>query len=107
MNRTQFACCILLGSAFVLAGLLLSHVGSHNMTPTAYADQVINQGAFTFLTVSTRTGEDSLFVLDNVNERLVILTSDVGRKKLEIVNSVDLTQVFSGDRERDRRGSRR
>lgn len=106
MNRTQLACYVLLASAFVLAGLLLSQLSSSRAASTAYADQVVNQGSFTFMTARTKDNEESLFVIDNAAARLLIVKTDFNRKRIRVTQSLDLARELTepSRREEDRRG---
>ena len=92
MNNTRLACYALIASAFVLAGLLAVSIG--RMESVANAELVIARDNFTLMTAQTRSGVESLFVLDNQNGRLYVYDTD---RKGEIVPgaSTDLGQVFS------------
>lgn len=105
MNRTQAACYSLIASMFVLAGLLIVHV-SGRLTPSAYADMVTSKESLTLLTASTRAGEEALFVLDSINEKLMIYRLDIGKKQLELASAADLRQLFQSGDEGRRRQSR-
>ena len=98
MNRIQLACCFLLCTAFVLAGLLMTRLGSN----TAYAEQVMSQGTIVLLTARTQSNEESLFVIDNTTARLLILKADANRDRMELMRMIDLDDLFSAPAERDR-----
>lgn len=95
MNRTHAACYSLIASMFVLAGLLIVNV-SGRLTPLAHADMVIGKESLTLLTASTRAGEEALFVLDSINEKLMIYRLDIAKKQLELAGAADLRQLFQG-----------
>ena len=94
MTRTETACYALIASAFILAGLLFVQV---SQTPNAAeASMVITRDNFTLLTARTRTGDESLFIINNNTSKLMIYNLDVGRKNLELASVTDLSRVFSG-----------
>jgi hypothetical protein len=93
MNRIQTACYSLIASAFILAGLLIVQL-SH--TPnTAEAAMVITRDNFTLLTAKTRSGEESLFIINNITNRLLIYSLDIGRNRMELAGGADLAELFS------------
>lgn len=94
MNRTRLACYSLLASAFVLAGILLVRLDTH-LTTAAFADQSVTSGDFTVMTARTKSDDEALFVLDNVHARLLIIKADVNRKRLRVVEAVDLQRQLS------------
>lgn len=105
MNRTQAACYSLIASMFVLAGLLIVNV-SGRLTPSAHADMIIGKESLTLLTASTRSGEEALFVLDSINEKLMIYRLDISKKQLELAGGADLRQLFQSGNEGRGRQSR-
>lgn len=78
IDHTRLACYALIASAFVLAGLLAVSLG--RMEPTADAELVIARDNFTLMTAQTRSGVESLFVLDNQSGRLYIYDLDRNRE---------------------------
>ena len=108
MNRTQLAGAALTASAMILAGLLIVQMQRHEPpTPYAVAEQVINTGAFSLMTAKTRDNEEALFMLDNLNEKLLIYRLDLGRKRLELAGSAEISEIFARlNRDRDDRQSR-
>ena len=92
----QIACTSLIASAFVLGGLLA--VSLQNHIPTAEATMVLNRDNYTMMTAQTKSDEEALFVIDSLNERLLIyVTTLTGtRGKLELLQSKDLSQLFTG-----------
>ena len=94
MTRIQLACSSLLASAFILGGFLLVKLEGH-ATSNVHADQVIKDRDFTFMTARTGSDEESLFVIDNINARLLILRSDVNRKRIELLDSTNLDRIFT------------
>lgn len=93
MNRTQTACFMLMASAFVLTGVLLVQVGNR-LTPEAHAEMVLKAGGISMMTAITREGEESLFLLDDASQRLLVYTSDPARKRLERQAVLDLGNAF-------------
>jgi hypothetical protein len=99
MNRTHLAICFLTASAFVLSGLLIVRLD----TNTARGELVSNHDSLTFLTARTKKDEEPLFVLDNINARLLILRTNYNRKRIVRAISLDLRKEFS---DRPQRGDR-
>ena len=95
MNRTRFACYSLLASAFVLAGILLVRLDTH-LTRVAFADQSVTSGDFTIMTARTKNDDEALFVLDNINARLLIIKTEVNRKRVRVVKTVNLQRELGG-----------
>jgi hypothetical protein len=95
MNRIQFACYCLIASAFVLGGLLL--VTAQQRLPTAEAALVVHRDTFTMLTSQARQGDDALFVLDSVNEKLLIYSIRLSgtRGRMSLVQVADLGSFFA------------
>lgn len=94
MTRIQLACYCLLGSAFVLAGLLLTRLDL-NFGNQAQAEMVIARENFTIMTAASRDGEESLYVLDNTTGRLMIYTLNVPRKQFVLAANEDIGRVFA------------
>ncbi|MBI1336002.1 MAG: hypothetical protein GC164_03465 [Phycisphaera sp.] len=92
MTRIETACCCLLASAFVLSGLLLASL-SGRLTPQAHAELVVNRDNFTILTARTSQNAESLFVLDNMSEKLLVYKTDIVRKQLKFADVIDLAQT--------------
>jgi len=98
MNRIQTACFALLASAFLLAGILIVRVDQKAAQNAALADQVISQPSFTMMTSRTRgegdQSEESLFILDNNSGALLVYTPNVGRKQLQWVRTIKMSELF-------------
>ena len=95
MTRTQLACYALIASACITGALLISQLPGINQE--ARAELLLNKDTLTMMTAQVRQGEDALFVIDSVNEKLLIYTTDIGQKKLEmVVPPVDLARMFGG-----------
>ena len=110
MNRIHTACWCLIASAIVLSGLLVTRL-TDSVTNDAEASLVIARDNFSLLTAKTRSGEESLFILDNRAGALLVYNLNVGRKQLELVNGLDLNAMFNesgggGGGDRDDRRSR-
>jgi hypothetical protein len=95
MNRIQFACYGLIASAFVLGGLLL--VTAQQRLATAEGALVVSRDTFTMLTSQARQGDDALFVLDSVNEKLLIYSIRLSgtRGRMQLVQVADLARLFA------------
>ena len=98
MSRIQFACYGLIGSAFVLAALLVVQMEGKRVLPEASADQVVARGALTIMTARTSAQDESLFVLDNVSQSLLIYQTKLAgnRGRIEFVDNISLKQLFAG-----------
>lgn len=94
MTRIEVACYSLIASAFVLAAVLMMTL-EPRLNSVAQADMVIARDNFTLMTAQTRSGEESLFVLDNSNDRLLVYNLNAGRKTLELVTNMALNDIFS------------
>ncbi len=70
MNRTTIACTALTISAMLLTGLLVMNLSNHSSV--AQAGMTTTKGDFTVLTTRTRAGAESLFVIDNQADMLVV-----------------------------------
>ncbi len=95
MNRIELACIALLASAMVLGGLVL-----HQLSKTesrADAALVIAKDDFIMMTAQSSRNEESLFVLDNRNENLLIYVVELRgtRGRMELKNYVDLKKLFA------------
>lgn len=93
MKPIAIACYSLIASAFVLAGLLIVQLDARM---EAQASMVIARDNFTVLTARTRNNEESLFVLDNAAQRLLIYRVDIGDESLQPVAIYDLQAIFTG-----------
>ena len=94
MTRIETACYALIASAFILTGLLIVQV-SH-MSNTAEANMVVTRDNFTLLTARTRSGDESLFIINNNTSKLMIYNLDVARKNMELASVTDLSRIFGG-----------
>ncbi|MEM1026709.1 MAG: hypothetical protein AAGJ38_01365 [Planctomycetota bacterium] len=88
------ACWCLIASAVVLSGLLIVRMND-SVTNEADAALVIARDNFSLLTARTRSGEESLFILDNRAGALLVYNLNVPRKRLELVKGLDLNRLFS------------
>ena len=95
MTHIQMACYALIASAFILAGLLLVQLQQQAMlTQQAQAEMVINRTNYTLMTTRTKTDEEALFVINNITNRLLIYTTNAGRRQINLVGNQDLLQLF-------------
>lgn len=90
---TRLACYFLIASAFILSGLLLTNSRDFFENP-ADAAMVIAKDDVTLMTAKTRNGEESLFVLDNRNERIFVYRVDVNRNEMNLVGLQNLAEIF-------------
>ena len=95
MTRINVACFCLLASAFALGGVLLVNL-STDLEPTAHADMVVTRDNFTFMTALTADGAESIFLLDNLNEKLLIYDPDLGRKEIKLGTVLPLSPGGGG-----------
>jgi len=93
MNRIETACYALIGSAFVLAGMLVYSLGAYQNQ--AHAELLIARDNFYVMTARTSGSEESLFVLDNGSGRLYVYVADVARNRIELAGGEDLRRLFS------------
>ncbi|MEM1097941.1 MAG: hypothetical protein AAGH92_04035 [Planctomycetota bacterium] len=91
---THIACWCLIASAVVLSGLLIVRMND-TVANEADAALVIARDNFSLLTARTRSGEESLFILDNRAGALLVYNLNVPRKRLELVEGLDLNRLFS------------
>lgn len=107
MKPIELACYCLLASAFMLGGLMVVHLAGR-MEQQAQAEMVIKADAFTAMTARTKSDEESLIVLNNINSRLLVYRLDVSRKELRLVANEDIARAFGLGRDKDNdRGGRR
>ncbi|MEQ9459648.1 MAG: hypothetical protein RIG82_01675 [Phycisphaeraceae bacterium] len=99
---TRLACYVLIASAFVLSGLLLSQSRGW-LENRAEAALLVNRDDITLMTAQTRNGEESLFVLDNRTERLFVYRLDVNRRQMAPAGVLSLPEMFSTPAEEPRR----
>lgn len=102
MDRTHIPRYCLLASALVLGGILVTAASLRGgWAQPASADMVVSKDTYTVLTAQTRAGEEAVFVLDSLNETLLIYTVRLaggkGRGRIELAQSVSLPQLFRGD----------
>ena len=88
MDRTKLACFGLLASAFVLAALLIVRLPA--VLPAAQAHMVDDKDRFSIMTAQTRAGQESLFVIDELNEKLMVYDLDSGRGGAGVAGSLQL-----------------
>lgn len=91
MNRIQLACLALTASAFVLAGLLLASLPNQH----ANAALVVSRDNITAMTARTQIDQDSVFIIENNSQRLLIYSLDLGRRRIELADAIDLNALFN------------
>ena len=95
MDRMKLACLCLTASAFVLAGLLVTRMP--NLVPKAQAAMIEDKSRFTMLTAQAKAGDEVLFVIDQLNEALLIYIIDpaAGRGGKQVLDKkLNLDQLF-------------
>ena len=98
MQRIWIARYCLLASAFVLGGLVLTAVHQRGgLEQSAHGDLVVAKDGLTLMTAQTRKDEEAVFVLDSVNEQLLIYTLDLKGTggRLELRQQRDLVKLFN------------
>mgnify|MGYP000310998200 CR=1 FL=1 len=95
MNQTQLTGFGLIASACALAAALFINLNDKSLLPSAEAEMVLSTPQnLTFLTTRTQVNEESLFVIDNFNHKLLIYALDPARKRLELSGAEDLKKMF-------------
>ena len=94
MKNLKMTCFALLGSACLLAAVLVVQLEDKQVLSQANAEMVINSQNMVFLTTRTQPAEEALFVLDNQSKRLLIYKLNLARKRLELAASEDLGKLF-------------
>jgi len=100
-QHTPKARYFLAASAFVLAGLLLMAIHLRGgFDRSADASLVVTSDTITLMTAKTRPKEEAVFVLDSVNEALLIYTLSLrgNQGRLELADRVNLADVFRARR---------
>lgn len=97
MDRTTLCRYSLTASAFVLSGLLLMAIFLRGgLDAPAQGDLIVSKDTFTVMTARTRQDEEAIFVLDSLEEQLLIygleLKGTGGRFKL--LGRQDLRELF-------------
>ncbi len=87
-----------MGSAFVLGALLVVQMENKHVLSTAQADQVVFKNNITAMTTRTSQSEESLFILDNSSQRLLVYQTVLqgARGQVNLVESIPLNQMFAG-----------
>jgi len=96
MNQTQLTGYGLIASACVLAAALAINLNDKDLLPSAHAEMVLSTPQnLNFLTTRTQANEECLFIIDNINHKLLIYKLDNNRKRLELSGSEDLQKMFN------------
>lgn len=85
----------LTASAVVLAGLLVSQIGSRPALPEAGASNLNQQAAYTFLTAAVADDEDALFVIDNLASVLLVYQLSNDNERMVLANGLQLDRMFA------------
>lgn len=94
MNKIHYACFALIASAFVLSGMIVMQL-SGRVVGEAYAGEAILRDNLTAVTAQSRDGEDALFVVDSISERLMVYRLEAARRRMELVAQANLADVFA------------
>jgi hypothetical protein len=95
MRRIELACYALMACALVLAGLLVTRWQERSLLPQAQAEMVVTRDNFTAMTARTRNNEESLFVLENNSQRLLIYSLNLVHNRIELAyDPIPLDQLF-------------
>ncbi len=98
MQSISIARYFLIASAFVLGGLLFTAVFHRGgLDQAARGDLLVAKDGLTLMTAKTRSDEEAVFVLDSVNEQLLIYTLDLRGTggRLELRSQTDLRVLFA------------
>jgi hypothetical protein len=97
LSRVQLACCVLAASAFVLSALLIASVAGRfaPLTQAAQADMVQTADDYVLMTALTRSNEESLFIIDNRQQKIMVYRTDVSRERLAPYIIEDIDAIFS------------
>ncbi len=97
MDRTTLCRYSLTASAFVLSGLLLMAIYFRGgLDAPAQGDLIVTKDTFTIMTARTRSDEEAVFVLDSLDEQLLIYTLDLKGTggRLNLLLRQDLRELF-------------
>ena len=97
MDRTSLCRYSLTASAFVLGGLLLFAVTLRGgLDTSARGDLIVSKDTFTLMTATTRPDEEAVFVLDSLEEQMLIYALDLKGTggRLKLIGRLDLRDVF-------------
>lgn len=97
LSRVQLAGCCLAASAFVLAAMLIASLAGRfaPLTQHARADMVQTADDYVLLTALTRSNEESLFVIDNRQQKILVYRTDVSRERMTPYIIEDIDTIFS------------
>lgn len=96
MTSIEKACYLLIASSFVLAAMLLAAL-QDRITPQAHATpMLLSRDNLTVMTAKTRVNEESLVILDNASQKLLIYNLDVPKQRMNLSGAIDLAQLFAG-----------
>jgi hypothetical protein len=93
MTAIQKACYCLTASAFVLGALLVLNLQGR-FASSAQAEMVQYREPLTILTTTTMPGQESLFILDNTGQTLLVYNLDAGKHRMSKAGAVDLAALF-------------
>jgi len=100
MNRIHLAGYSLLASAFVLAAMLIVQIDRKGISAVSEAEagMVLSKGSVSMLTAETRSDEESVFIIENSSETMLIYLLDLQRKEMNLEVIVDLAAAFGRNR---------
>ena len=94
ISNIQVACYSLMASAFILAGVLIVGMAD-DFTSKAHAEMVIAEGSFSLMTTLTKSGEESLIVLDNTSATMLVYRLELSKKDLAYVDGTNIGALFN------------
>lgn len=97
MTAIQKACYILTASAVVLAALLLAAVQERFIPAAQATPLIVSRESLTMMTARTRVNQESLFVLDNASQKLLIYDLDVAKQRMNLAGFIELGQLFAAN----------
>jgi hypothetical protein len=97
LSRVQLACCCLAASAFVLTAMLTASLAGRfaPLTADARADMVQMADDYVLMTALTRSNEESLFIIDNRQQKLMVYRTDASRQRMTPFIIEDIDAIFA------------
>lgn len=96
MKNTEYACYVLIASAFVLGAVVLMQVNSRfELENQAHAEMLIDRGLFTVLSTQGRnTTEEFIYVLDTRQSVLVCYYHNPSSNQLEVFGTMNIAEAI-------------
>lgn len=91
MKLTEFACYLMIASAFVLGAILLEKADQRfALEPHANAEMVISKGLFTVMSTRGKSNEEYVYLLDTRSSMLICYQFSASKKRLDVVGQLDI-----------------